>query len=179
MLIDPPWRFASNSDAKPGRNTRRHYPTMRLEELMALPVREIAAKDCHLFLWATGPHLVQAFQLMAHWGFRYSALGFVWVKLKRTAEERLFYSVDDLHVGLGLTTRHNAELVLLAKRGHPKRLAKDVREIIVAPVREHSRKPQQVYERIEAYCDGPRLDVFPGRPRVGWTQWGDPLKEVA
>ena len=179
ILVDPPWRFASNSAAKPGRNARRHYPTMALDEIMTLPVREIAARDCHLFLWATGPHMIHAFQVMAHWGFRYSSMGFVWVKLKRHADSRLFYSMEDLHVGLGLTTRHNAEFILLGKRGYPKRLANDVREIILAPVREHSRKPEEARESIERYCDGPRLELFPGRPRAGWTQWGDPLKESA
>lgn len=146
---------------------------------MALPVREVAAPACHLFLWATGPMLVHAIKLIHHWGFRYKAMGFVWVKLKRGTDEKLFYSVNDLHVGLGLTTRHNAEFVLLAKRGHPPRIANDVREIILAPVKQHSRKPEEIYERIEAYCDGPRLELFPGRPRAGWTQWGNPLKEVA
>ena len=175
ILVDPPWRFASNSAAKPGRNAMRHYPTMALDEIMDLPVGDIAAPDCWLFMWATGPNLIQAFQVMAHWRFRYSAMGFVWVKLKRNATSRLFYSLEDLHVGLGLTTRHNAEFVLLAKRGYPKRIAKDVREIILAGVREHSRKPEEIYGRIEAYCDGPRLELFPGRPRDGWTQWGDAL----
>lgn len=179
ILADPPWRFTGNSAAKPGRNPRRHYPTMKLEEIMAIPVREVAARDCHLFLWITGPHLVHGVKLLHHWGFKYSAMGFVWVKLKRNFTEKLFYDMGDLHIGLGLTTRHNAEFVLLGRRGNPKRIAKDVREIILAPVAQHSRKPIAIYERIEAYCDGPRLELFPGRPRVGWTQWGDPLKEVA
>lgn len=150
---------------------------MTVKEIMEIPVGEAAAKDCHLFMWATGPMLIQAFQVMYRWRFAYKAMGFVWVKLKRgAAEDRLFYSVDDLHVGLGLTTRHNAEFVLLATRGKPKRIAKDVREIILSPVREHSRKPDEVYQRIEAYCAGPRLELFPGQPRAGWVQWGEPLR---
>ena len=136
ILADPPWEFRSNSKAKPGRNTRRHYPAMAFDEIMDLPVRDIAAKNCHLFLWATGPHLIQAIQVIYRWGFKYSAMGFVWVKLKRSSTEKLFYSVEDLHLGLGLTTRHNAEFCLLARKGNPKRIAKDVREIILEPVRE-------------------------------------------
>jgi N6-adenosine-specific RNA methylase IME4 len=179
ILVDPPWRFQSNSAAKPGRNARRHYPTMSLDEIMEIPVHDIAAQDCHLFMWATGPNLIQAVQVMSHWRFKYSAMGFVWVKLKPNSASRLFYSLDDLHTGLGYTTRHNAEYVLLAKKGRPKRIAKDVREIILSPVREHSRKPPEIYERIESYCGGPRLELFPGEPRAGWTQWGNPLKMTA
>jgi N6-adenosine-specific RNA methylase IME4 len=179
ILVDLPWSFKSNSIAKPGRNARRHYPTMALDEIMAIPVGEVAAKDCHLFLWATGSMLLQAVQVLYRWRFRYAAMGFVWIKLKRGNADRLFYSLDDLHVGLGLTTRHNAEFVLMAKKGHPKRLATNVREIILAPVREHSRKPDEIYQLIERYCDGPRLELFPGVPRAGWTQWGDPLKLAA
>ena len=175
ILADPPWNFAGNSKAKPGRNARRHYPCMTLGELAALPVREVAAKDCHLFLWTTSPLLVQGLRLMSHWGFRFSSMGFVWVKLKRGSTERLFYSLEDLHFGLGLTTRKNVEYILLGKRGNPKRIAANVRDVILAPVREHSRKPDEAYESIERYCDGPRLELFPGQPRAAWTQWGTPL----
>jgi N6-adenosine-specific RNA methylase IME4 len=174
LLVDPPWEFKE----KPGRNTRKHYPVMGFDEIINMPVRDIAAKNCHLFLWSTGPHLIQAIQVIYRWGFKYSGMGFVWVKMRKGSTDRLFYSMDDLHVGLGLTTRHNAEYCLLSRRGAPKRIAKDVREIILAPVREHSRKPDEIRERIEAYCDGPRLELFPGLPRDGWTQWGNPLPSL-
>jgi N6-adenosine-specific RNA methylase IME4 len=153
---------------------------MKLPEILALPVREVAARDCHLFLWTTGPHLQQAFQVMAAWGFRYSSLGFVWVKRHKTAGDSdtpgsrpLFMDARDLNWGPGYTTRQNAELVLLGRRGSPKRLAKDVFQIMVAPRREHSRKPDEFFPRVERYCAGPRLEMFPRQTREGWDAWGN------
>ena len=80
---------------------------------------------------------------------------------------------SDLHVGLGLTTRKNAEFCLLGRRGSCRRNSKSVREIILSPVRQHSRKPDEVYDRIEEYCDGPYLELFARQERPGWTAWGN------
>jgi N6-adenosine-specific RNA methylase IME4 len=116
-----------------------------------------------------------AFTLITAWGFKYSAIGFAWVKLRRGFNENqiriLPFAESDLHVGLGLTTRHNVELCLLARRGNARRLAKDVREIILAPVREHSRKPDEAYRRIQRYCAGPFLELFARERRLGWDSW--------
>ena len=101
-----------------------------------------------------------------------TAIGFTWVKLNRNAPE-LFIQRSDLVVGPGLTTRKNAEFVILGRRGCPKRLAMDVHEVILAPIREHSRKPAEAYSRIERYCAGPRLELFARELRPGWTTWGD------
>lgn len=181
IVADPPWHHASRS---PKGITRRapsaHYSTMPLAEIAALPVREIAGKNCHLWLWTTGPHLQQAFHVMESWGFRYSSLAFVWVKRRRTAADvceslnrPLFMDMRDLFTGMGYTTRQNAELVLLGRRGAPRRLAKDVHQVIVAPRREHSRKPDEFFPRVERYCDGPRLEMFARQSRDGWTPWGN------
>lgn len=111
------------------------------------------------------------------WGFRYSAVAFTWVKLKRSHDPnqlRILPSAEhDLHVGLGLTTRKNAEFCLLARRGNARRISKSVREIIMAPVREHSRKPDAAYERVRDYCAGPYLELFARTGRPGWTAWGN------
>jgi N6-adenosine-specific RNA methylase IME4 len=80
---------------------------------------------------------------------------------------------SDLHVGLGLTTRKNAEFCLLGRRGNARRNAKDVREIIMSPVREHSRKPDEARLRIERYCDGPYIELFARSQREGWDSWGN------
>lgn len=187
ILADPPWHHASRS---PKGQTRRspsfHYPTMNIADIKAMPVANAAAKDCHLFLWTTGPHLQQAFAVMNAWGFRYSSLAFVWVKRKKSAgddhDATLFMDRRDLFTGMGYTTRQNAELVLLGRRGSPKRLNKAIHQIIVAPRQEHSRKPTESHERIERYCDGPRLELFARQPREGWTVWGnetDRFKEAA
>jgi len=182
ICADPPWYFRSYSpptadNDRGRRDIEKHYETMRLPEIMALPVRDVAAKDCHLFLWATGPCLPQAFEVMKAWGFRYSGMGFVWIKQKRSIDVRQLRMMptaeSDLHVGLGFTTRKNAEFVLLGRRGNARRIAKDVREVILAPARQHSRKPDAAYERIQRYCAGPYLELFSRENREGWTTWGN------
>lgn len=177
LLGDPPWAFKSYTDEIGNRDVRRHYPTMTVEEIEALRVADIAAKNAHLFLWTTGPFLEKAFGVIRAWGFRYSGTGFVWVKIKRGLTEqqlRIIRMADhNLHVGQGLTTRKNVEICLLARRGSPRRLAKDVREVILAPVREHSRKPEEARERIERYCAGPYVELFARDRRPGWAAWGN------
>ncbi len=183
IVADPPWHFRSRtalqmSNWTSRRDAEKHYSVMGIDDIMALPVKSVAAKDAHLWIWTTGPCLPLTFDVMKAWGFRYSAVGFTWIKLKKTHGRQLRFlsSADldrELHVGLGLTTRKNAEFCLLARRGNAKRIAKNIREIIMVPVREHSRKPDEAYERIERYCDGPRLELFARQSRPGWTTWGN------
>jgi N6-adenosine-specific RNA methylase IME4 len=187
IVADPPWHFKSytalqteNWDSR--RDVEKHYATMSMDDIAALPVRELAHGDgCHLFLWATGPCLRDAFTVMDAWGFKYSSMAFTWVKMKRSfqiGQLRLIETAEsDLHVGLGLTTRKNAEFVLLGRRGNCKRVAKDVREIIMAPVREHSRKPDEMYDRVGRYCDGPYLELFARQSRPGWDAWGNEVRK--
>jgi N6-adenosine-specific RNA methylase IME4 len=102
----------------------------------------------------------------------------VWVKLRRgLAQTPLQFSERDLRVGLGLTTRHNVEICLLARRSNARRLAKNVREVIVAPARQHSRKPDEVFTRIEQYCAGPYLELFARERRPNWISWGDEVNK--
>lgn len=181
VLADPPWHFkprkAPPPDAKHRRDPERYYDTMSLEDIKALPVSRHAAKDCHLFLWTTGPHLPLAFDVMTAWGFRYSGTAFVWVKLKKSfVREQLIrsYRIEDaLHIGLGMTTRKNAEFCLLGRRGSPPRLSASVREVIISPLREHSRKPEEAHRRIEQYGNGPYLELFGRSQRPGWTVRGN------
>jgi N6-adenosine-specific RNA methylase IME4 len=183
IVADPPWQFKSRTAlTKDNWDTRRdiekHYGTMTIAEIRAMPVRELAAKNAHFWLWTTGPFLPQAFGVIEDFGFRYSGSGLVWIKLKKTHGRRLrlLSSTEmerELHCGLGHTTRKNAEFCLLARRGSPKRLARDIREVILAPLREHSRKPDEAYSRIERYCSGPRLELFARESREGWTTWGN------
>jgi N6-adenosine-specific RNA methylase IME4 len=163
---DPPWRFKSNSLARPGRNAVRHYACLSLRDIASLPVKDVAARDALAFLWVTGPFLAVGahIPILEAWGFEPTAMAFVWTKTRANGQ---------LFVGPGLTTRKSCEFVVIGKRGKPRRLAADVREAILAPVREHSRKPSEIYERIERYCGGPRLDLFGRETRPGWTAWGD------
>jgi N6-adenosine-specific RNA methylase IME4 len=172
ILADPPWTYKVRSAKGEGRGAVQHYPTMHLAGIKELPVADVCAKDAHLFLWTTTPHLPQALDLMRAWGFDYSTVAFVWLKLNKHAPV-LFSDVQSMFVGMGHTTRQNAELVLLGRRGSPKRLNKSTRQVIIAHRREHSRKPEESYDRIEAYCAGPRLELFGRQSRPGWTVWGN------
>ncbi|HEX3884787.1 MAG TPA: MT-A70 family methyltransferase [Stellaceae bacterium] len=182
IMADPPWHFRSRTALQSAnwnsrRDAEKHYAVMDVGAICALPVRELSAREgAHLFLWTTGPFLRQAFDVLDAWGFRYSGVAFTWLKMKRRfdpAQIRMIPMTEgDLHVGLGLTTRKNTEYCLLGRRGNCRRSARDVREVIVAPVREHSRKPGEAFRRVERYCTGPYLELFARRLWPGWDGFG-------
>lgn len=131
VLADPPWRFETRSPQGAGRSPDRHYPTMTVEEIAALPVARIAAPDAVLFLWVYSPLLDRAFEVIRAWGFNYRSLAFVWLKTTRAGWPR---------ISTGYHTRQEVELCLLATRGRGYRRAdRGVRQVIVEPPREHSR----------------------------------------
>jgi N6-adenosine-specific RNA methylase IME4 len=156
ITIDPPSRFSSytsiqSQNPSSRRDNERHYRVATLSELAALPIRDLAAPSgCHLFVWSSGPFLVQAIKLIELWGFQYSSRAFTWLKTKRGWDGISPLAASDFPIGLGLTTRSQSEFVLLARRGNCRRQRKDVRELILAPRREHSRKPDEFYRRVEA-----------------------------
>lgn len=176
IYADPPWRFRVRKFSEHTRAPRYH--TMRVEELLALPVGDLAARDCWLFLWTSSPHFEIAFQVAKAWGFRYSSRGFVWLKLLKSNRGGWLYDLRrDLHIGSGYTTRKNAEDCLLFRRGTPKRIpGETVHETIVAPLRGHSRKPDEARERIERFAPGPYCELF-SRDHPddwpGWAMWGN------
>lgn len=171
ILADCPWLFKTYSDKGRDRCADKHYPVMKTRELMALPVDELAAPDCVLFMWATWPLLTDALSVISAWGFRYKTCAFDWMKAD-TSQIDMFRDDADPAVGLGHWTRSNSEPCLLATRGRPKRRSASVRMGIIEPRREHSRKPDCVHRRIEQLVDGPRLELFARQPRKGWTVWG-------
>jgi N6-adenosine-specific RNA methylase IME4 len=171
IYADPPWTFATYSKKGKGRSAEAYYDCMSLPQIKALPVADWAADDCVLLLWITDPLLPTAFDVIRAWGFTYKTVGFYWAKLKKSTAMPIDADVA-FFTGLGFWTRANPELCLLATRGHPKRRRADVRKLIVSPRREHSRKPDQAYERIEALCDGPYLEMFARTSRPGWDRWG-------
>jgi N6-adenosine-specific RNA methylase IME4 len=149
------------------------------KELAGLPVSEIAADDCVLFMWMCWPTLEQSLRLLKAWGFTYKTCAFSWMKAD---QYRLFALEEDVRMGLGYWTRSNSEACLLATRGKPKRCAADVRQGIIEPIREHSRKPDCVHGRIERLVAGPYLELFARAPRKGWDVWGnqtDKFREAA
>jgi N6-adenosine-specific RNA methylase IME4 len=172
IYADPPWRFQNFSQKGEGRNAIAHYDCLDVETLADLPVAEYAEPDCTLLIWATDPLLPQALRIIEAWDFKYKTVGFYWAKLNKTANSACFTS-DDFFCGLGYWTRANVEQCLLATRGNPRRLSRSVRKLCVAPRREHSRKPDQIYDRIEALVAGPYLELFARETRPGWDHWGD------
>jgi len=143
---------------------------MRDAEIAALPIRELAHPEgCHVFLWVTSPKFFLIPAITKAWGARYSGRAFLWVK----------QNAETLWKSLGYTTRKNCEDCWLFKFGRPPRLFANVHEVIIAPRRELSRKPDEAYARIEQYSAGPRADLFARERRAGWDAFGDQLDEVA
>ncbi len=165
IYADPPWNFKSWSKAGEGRNPNKHYPCMKLKDIKALPVQFCTADDCVLFMWATYPLLPQAFEVIDAWGFKYKTVAFTWVKENKVS--------DGLFMGGGYWTRSNAEICLLATRGKPKRLANNVRQVIVSKRQEHSRKPKEIYGRIERLVGGEKIELFARQQINGWDAWGN------
>jgi N6-adenosine-specific RNA methylase IME4 len=172
IYADPPWNFKNYSEKGTGRNAVAHYQCMDFDALAALKPQRWAAKDCVLLMWATDPLLAKAFDLIKAWGFTYKTVGFYWAKTNKRANLNEL-SADDFFTGLGYWTRANVEQCLLATRGSPPRMAKNVRRLIIQPRREHSRKPDEVYGRIERLSRGPYLEMFARRSRPRWDAWGD------
>jgi N6-adenosine-specific RNA methylase IME4 len=164
ILADPPWTFATYSRKGKGRSAEAHYDCMSFADIKALPVADWAAPDCALFLWVTDPSLPQALEVLSAWGFTYKTVAFTWVKTTKDG--------TGFPIGCGYWTRANPEQCLLATRGRLQRLSRAVPQLILAPRREHSRKPDEVYGRIEALVSGPFLELFARAPRAGWDGWG-------
>jgi N6-adenosine-specific RNA methylase IME4 len=184
VLADPPWQFNSLwggrpkkiGDNYPSRAIDSHYDTMTIDDICALPVSDLAASDCVLFMWTCWPVINRAFEVLQAWGFTYKTCAFSWMKAD---PYRLFADDKTPFAGMGYWTRANTEPCLLATRGKPKRLAADVRQGIIAPRREHSRKPDGIHDRIERLVAGPYVELFARQKRTGWDCWGNQTDKFA
>lgn len=165
ILADPPWLFEVRSEKGEGKSPQRHYKCLPTPEICALPVGHAAAGDCWLWLWATWPMLRDAHEVMDAWGFRY-VTGGPWIKRGKSGK---------LAFGPGYILRECGEVFLLGKNGSPKTFTKDQRNIIEAPRRQHSRKPDEAYRICERLFDpkARRLDLFSRQERRGWDACGD------
>lgn len=181
ILADPPWRFDVWSGAtavqKRGSKTTYkaaevHYETMSMDEIAALPVADLCAKDCALFMWVTWPTLRDGLSIMETWGFPYKTCAFNWMKA-HAGQIELFEDEITPLMKMGYWTRASSEVCLLGTRGKPKRISADVRQGIIAPVRQHSRKPEGIHDRIERLVAGPYLELFARQKREGWATWGN------
>lgn len=173
IAADPPWLHKTYSDKGQGRGPGRHYRTMTIEQIRALPVKEIAAKDCHLMLWTTQPHLEQAFDVIRDWGFKYSSVFKFWPKMRKGQDPLFWMTERDFPMTQGKTTRKTVELVLLGRKGSPKRLVKNMNDLIFEGKREHSRKPEKFYADCMRYAPGPYIELFSRQAREGWDTMGD------
>lgn len=191
ILADPPWAFQTwwsgrsnklpspkRKFSYPSRATAPAYEVMREDDLNALPVEALAAENCVLFMWSCWPVLQWSLRTMEAWGFTYKTCGFCWMKA-HAGQIELFQDDIEAHMTLGYWTRSNSEFCLLGTRGKPKRLSADVRQGIIAPKREHSRKPDGIHERVERLVAGPYLELFARQKRPGWTVWGNQTDKFA
>ncbi|WP_310473842.1 MT-A70 family methyltransferase [Sandarakinorhabdus sp.] len=164
ILADPPWAFRLFSDKGDRKSPQAHYTCLSLADIKALPVAMLAASDCALLMWATWAMLPDAIATMAAWGFTYKT-GLPWAKQSSTGRSWAF--------GTGYVLRNASEPLLFGTRGRPKVLSRGVRGLIVAPVREHSRKPDDAHLIAEKLYAGPRCELFARQRRPGWDVWGN------
>lgn len=167
ILVDPPWQF----DNRTGKMAPEHkrllrYPTMELEQIAELPIPRFAAARCHLYLWVPNALLPLGLEVMKRWGFTYKT-NVVWYKIRKDG------GPDGR--GVGFYFRNVTELVLFGVRGSMRTLQPGRRQVnlFATRKREHSRKPDELYDIIEACSPGPYLELFARFRREGWKQWGN------
>jgi len=173
ILIDPPWRFQNRTGKMAPEHKRLHrYPTMSFEEIAALPVPEHAANPSHLYLWCPNALLAEALHIMKAWGYTYKT-NLVWYKTRKDG------GPDGR--GVGFYFRNVTELLLFGVKGKLRTLQPGRRQVNVVACRkqEHSRKPEEFYEIIEACSPGPYLELFARQRRDGWVSWGDQVDTYA
>ena len=165
ILCDPCWRYEQKGLRGAA---EKHYPTLSIEDICALPVAGLAADDAVLFLWSTFPQLPAALRVVNAWNFRFKTVAFLWLK-KNKRTDSFFY-------GLDFWTRSNAEVCLLATKGHPRRRSASVSQLIISPVEAHSKKPDIVREKIvELMGDVPRIELFARERAPGWEAVGNEI----
>lgn len=171
IYADPPWKYnpRANQRTRFGGGAESHYRLMSMDEIKDLPINEIADADCALFMWCTFPYLEDQIKLFKHWGFKYRTVGFTWIKTNPKNGKPFF--------GVGYYAKSNAEVCLMGIKGKMKPVSNAVSSVIIAPRREHSRKPNEARDRIvELFGDLPRIELFSRQKTEGWDVWGNEIK---
>lgn len=165
IYADPPWKY----DRQKGEGVAAaRYQTMSIADIQGIPVNEIAADDAVLFLWVTFPKLREGLSVIESWGFQYKTCAFKWIKQNPKA--------DTFFVGLGFWTRSCSEVCLLATKGHPHRASPNVRQLCIAHRGEHSKKPDEIRDRIVELCGNlPRIELFARKKSEGWECLGNEI----
>lgn len=167
IYADPPWSY---KDKKCNGNAISHYNTMNINDLKKMNINDYADKNCVLFMWVTYPLLQEGLDLIKAWGFKYKTIGFQWVKLNKKNNKPFF--------GLGRWTRGNTECCLIATKGKPKRINNNISQLVFSPIREHSRKPDEVRELIvKLLGDLPRIELFARTTPQGWDVMGNEVNK--
>lgn len=171
ILADPTWSFSTFSKKDISKSPDAKYGCMSVADIAALPVRSLAnPAGCVLILWATAPMLHEAFRVMGRWGFTFKSAG-AWAKQSKGGRKLAF--------GTGYIYRSAAEFWLLGTIGHPKSQVRNVRNLILAPVREHSRKPDEMRREIERQWAGPYIELFARERAPGWESWGNEVHKFS
>ena len=166
ILADPPWRFSNRSGkVAPEHKRLSRYSTMSLQEITELPIVQLALPRSHLYLWVPNALMLEGLEVMKGWGFTYKT-NLVWHKVRKDG------GPDGR--GVGFYFRNVTELILFGVRGKLRTLAPGRRQvnIIISRKREHSRKPDELYQIVEECSPGPYLELFARHKRHGWTSWG-------
>lgn len=171
VLADPPWRFMNRTGkVAPEHRRLSRYPTLTLKEISSLPVSTVVEESSHLYLWVPNALLAEGMKVMKAWGFTYKT-NLVWHKVRKDG------GPDGR--GVGFYFRNTTELVLFGIRGSLRTLAPGRRQvnIIRTRKREHSRKPDELYDIIEQCSPGPYLELFARGSRPEWTSWGNEAED--
>lgn len=169
IYADPPWRY---QDKKCNGACALHYDTMKIQDIKDLPVKELAAKDCVIFMWITYPMLKEGIELMEAWGFKYKTIGFQWIKLNKKNGQKFF--------GLGRWTRGNTEACFIGVRGKPSRKSNSVSQIIEEVIGPHSQKPEVVRDKIRELMGAELnyIELFARQHFEGWDCWGNEVGKL-
>jgi site-specific DNA-methyltransferase (adenine-specific) len=165
IYADPPWEYKESGSGN--RVVKAHYPTMSIEDIKSLPIQDISDDTSILFIWVTFPRLEQGLEVIKAWGYKYYGLGFDWVKTSKNGKPSW---------GMGYYTRQNTEICLIGvkPKGRIKPKARNVLSVIHSKRREHSRKPDEVRNKIVEICgDIPRIELFARQHAEGWDCWGN------
>ena len=171
IYADPPWSYKDKRDKHPRMcgGATSHYNTMSLEQIKALPIKDLAADNCMLFLWVTFPNLQEGLDVIKAWGFKYKTLGFSWIKTNKNNGKPFF--------GIGYYTKSNCEVCLIGVKGKPIKVSNSVSSVIISPRQEHSKKPDQIRDKIVELCgDVPRIELFARQKTEGWDVWGNEVE---
>jgi len=174
IYADPPWSYADQGCQGTMAN---HYKGMKIEDICALPIKNITDNNAILFLWTTYPMMQEAFEVMKAWGFTYKSIAFQWVKLNKRAGQQFSFVRDKYFYGLGRWTRGNTEPCLLATKGKPKRISASISQIIESPLQRHSKKPDITRTNIIKLMGNlPRIELFARQKTEGWDVWGNEVE---